>query len=116
MRDECMKVKSSLVGSKIYINADEDRETRKIKYVLRQIAKHCRSSIEIANTLYDGKQPYRIPARFRPSPPPMNDAVLFTTEQSINSLVLSRRPPRYMPPPFAAVLPVTVTLVMVRSP
>ena len=76
-----MKSKSGL-GSKdgykeVYINADEDRDTRRIKSMLRKIGAHCRglgletqmkgTRIYIGDSLYDGNDPESIPLRFRPT-------------------------------------------------
>ena len=91
MRDCCLSSKSLLAGNdnytNVYVNADEDRETRCIKSMLRKIARHCRdhdinvslrgTCIEIEDTLYDSKYPMRIPEKLRPK-----------------NLVISRRPPK----------------------
>ena len=58
MRDECMRNKASLSNKNteatcdyrhIYINADEDWETRRTKAMLRKIARHARDEQAVIN-------------------------------------------------------------------
>ena len=80
-RDTCLRLKSGLMRcpdyENVFINADEEPNTRRLKGYVRKVGKHCRENLDcevtlkgicilINGVLYDSRQPDKIPERFKP--------------------------------------------------